>query len=106
MRERQVVGSDGQTHAVHHRYHRPPSQWQRVRVRRWSGPLSDRDIQAWQGHSPPCDGVAELLVFGLTAVHSRRSCRRTPATYLDLGIALRDVHLASRRGLPRGGAVT
>jgi len=52
MRERQVVGSDGRTYAVRHHYHRPPSQWQRVRVRRWSGPLSDRDIQAWQGHSP------------------------------------------------------
>ena len=33
-------------------------------------PLSDGEIQAWQGHSPAYDGVAELLVFGLIAVRA------------------------------------
>jgi hypothetical protein len=33
-------------------------------------PLPAREIQAWQGHSPAYDGVAELLVFGLIAVRA------------------------------------
>ena len=33
-------------------------------------PLSDGEMQAWQGHSPAYDGVAELLVFGLIAVRA------------------------------------
>jgi hypothetical protein len=104
MRERQVVGPGGQR--------RPPPPSPAAKpvaagsVRRWLGPLSDRDIQAWQGHSPPCDGVAELLV-GVSPqyIPDARADRRRPLTWI-LDIALREVHVASRRGLPRGGAVT
>jgi len=94
---------DPAANAVRHHHHRPPSQWQRPRERRWLGPLSDRDIQAWQGHSPPCDGVAELLACASPqCIPDARADRRRPLTWIP-DIALREVHIASVAVCPGQG---
>ena len=55
-------------------------------------PLAMGSPSCWSLVSPRC-------------IPDARADGRRPLTWI-LGIALRDVHLASRRGLPRGGAVT
>jgi hypothetical protein len=51
--------------------------------------------------------VAELLVFVAPRCipDARADGRPRPLAWI-LGIALREVHIASRRGLPTGGALT
>ena len=106
MRERQVVGSDGQ--------HMPSATTTTGRLASGSGFGCGGGLDRCQTGIFKPDKAIRPLAMGSPSCWSLVSPRcipdaradgRRPLTWI-LGIALRDVHLASRRGLPRAGAVT